>query len=138
MMDDQDLPSDLSGHLRLLECDNFLDQIRSLADASDDQVLSTVACFQIRDTIHDYLLAFMEIKNHHPPRNPTPDKLIRMCQEIHQDFRQIDLGTLRCSCTRQVGQSCRDIEHIRTCQDLAIRVGTIVHRLVDDEVATDE
>lgn len=86
---------------------------------SEEDVVSFLACNNIKRGISHYLQAFIESHRMTLPRHPTPDNLLRMCISIDPQFKNLNFKPLECSHVKGANDYCLDLDHVSECLDLA-------------------
>ena len=86
---------------------------------SREDVVTFLACNNIKRGINFYLQAFIESYRIEPPQHPTPDSLLKICVSIDPQFKELNLKPLDCSHEKGANNYCLDIDHVEECLDLA-------------------
>ncbi|MBK8503858.1 MAG: hypothetical protein IPL46_17570 [Saprospiraceae bacterium] len=93
---------------------------------SEEDVVTFLACNNIKRGISHYLQAFIESHRMMPPRNPSPDSLLRICMSIDPQFNIIDFKALECSHEKGANNYCLDLDHVNECLELAKATRSLV------------
>lgn len=88
-------------------------------ERSKEDVVTFLACNNIKRGINFYLQAFVESYRMESPRHPTPDSLLRLCISIDPQFKDLDLKPLDCSHEKGANNYCLDVKHVAECLDVA-------------------
>jgi hypothetical protein len=96
-----------------------------LRRASED-VVTFLACNNIKRAIVNYLSAYLQSHNLQPPHNATPDNLLRMCLSLDKRFAQLDFKVLDCSHERGASNFCLEVDHVQECLTLAQETESLV------------
>ena len=93
---------------------------------SKEDVVTFLACNNIKRGISLYLQAFIESYRMQIPAHPSPDDLLKVRKSLHAKFR--DLNILPLDCAKEKGGSnfCLDIGHVEECLDVAKATQTMV------------
>jgi hypothetical protein len=93
---------------------------------SEEDVVTFLACNNIKRGINYYLQAFIESYRMTPPLHPTPDSLLRICMSIDPKFKTLDFKPLECSHEKGANNYCQDLDHVNECLELAKTTRSLV------------
>ncbi len=113
-------------HDLLREGSDLLQFAETELNRAEEDVVTFLACNNIKRGINYYLQAFVESFRLNPPRHPTPDNLLRMCISIDPSFQNLNFAPLQCSHERGANSYCEEIGHVQECMKLAQETRTMV------------
>lgn len=86
---------------------------------SQEDVVTFLACNNIKRGISLYLQAFIESYQMETPLRPTPEDLLKVCKNLDARFKMLDFRALDCAAEKGAGNFCLEIGHVEECLDIA-------------------
>jgi hypothetical protein len=96
-----------------------------LLKSKDDVVLFT-ACSKSRQSITQFLTAYLLKNGYHPESNESISDLLQHCVEIDPRFKKININEMHCSVEAEDSRFCTDIKKIRSCVDIAVQTQKLI------------
>ncbi|MCB0685065.1 MAG: hypothetical protein KDC53_01030 [Saprospiraceae bacterium] len=98
---------------------------------SRDDVVTFLACNNIKRGINFFLQAFIESYRRDPPQHPTPEGLLEMCTSIDSHFKDLDFKPLECAGEKGANNYCLDIDHVEECLVVAKETQSMVLKRIN-------
>jgi hypothetical protein len=111
---------------------DLLEFVHQELNRPEEDVMTTSVCHQTRGIMADMLSSYL-LKNGKDFSAATDlETLHAMCCQIDPQFASIKLDGMRCRPARIIGEKayCMDIEHVKTCFDIASDVKELVSQRI--------
>ncbi len=104
----------------------LIDFAETELNRAEEDVVTFLACNNIKRAINNFLRAYLQPHNIQTTKDDSPEKLKAHCMSIDAAFGFLDFTPLDCSYEEGADNFCLEVDHVKSCLDLANEVKDIV------------
>ena len=111
---------------------DLLEFVHQELNRPEEDVMTTSVCHQTRGIMADMLSSYLLKNGKDFSAVNDLETLHAMCCQIDPQFAKINLASMRCHPAKITGEKayCMDIEHVKTCFDIASDVKELVSQRI--------
>jgi len=105
--------------LLIQEADKLVEFASHEIERAEEDVATHAVCFNARQSIVNYLSAYLERNNADQPEPSTMAALLEACRNIDGRFNLIDISDIGCKHDAEHDAYCMDVEKVTDCLRIA-------------------
>ena len=122
-----DMKTIINSNVLYREADHMLEQGSHEMERAEEDVVTPMICFNVRQSLVNYLRGFLLEHNITPSWPLTLDHLHKQCIMIRPAFQQVDLQSFYCRHEESDECFCLEVHKVEECMKAAKEVQQLIH-----------